>query len=432
MLKFRRVKQLAFLFQIGKDHGIGLLDKHSAISGIVCHLTFGIDQLYKGKIVIASDTGVVLTESRSNVYDTGTVSHGNVTVAGHEMCFLALFCSNLTCNGKQRLILFVFQIFSGIGFQHFICFFTLLGQLAENLIRQSLGQIIYISVNGFYLNIGLLRVYTECHVAGQCPGSGGPCQEISILSDDLKPNYSGTLFHQLVALSHLMGGQRSTAARAVGNDFEAFVEQSFVPDFFQCPPFGLDKIVIIGYVGIIHICPETNSTGEVLPHTLVFPYRLFTFGDKRIKTILFDLFLTVQPQKFLYFQLHRQSVGIPSGFTGNHIPFHGAVTRDHILNYTCQHMTDMGFTVCGRRSVIEGIGGAFFTVFHTFTENVIVFPEFLDLLFSLYEVEVCRYFLIHLCTSFIFRICSEPSQIHIFLKKKKPPPVKGRKHQKQS
>ena len=77
-------------------------------------------------------------------------------------------------------------------------------------------------------------------------------------------------------------------------------------------------------------------------------------------------------------------------------------------------MTDMGFTVCGRRSVIEGIGGAFFTVFHTFAENVIVFPEFLDLLFSLYEVEVCRYFLIHLCTSFIFRICSEPSQIHIF------------------
>ena len=80
------------------------------------------------------------------------------------------------------------------------------------------------------------------------------------------------------------------------------------------------------------------------------------------------------------------SVGIPSGFTRNHVAFHGAVTRDHILDNTCQHVSDMRFAVGGRRSVIEGVGFTLFAVFHTLFENVIVFPELFNFFFSLDEV----------------------------------------------
>ena len=115
-----------------------------------------------------------------------------------------------------------------------------------------------------------------------------------------------------------MRRKRGTAARAVGNDLESFIKKSLIPDAFQCPPLGLDEVIVISNVRVIHISPETNGTGEIFPHSFVFPDALLTFGDERIQTILLDLFFSIQSQKFLYFQLYRQSVGIPSCFSRYH------------------------------------------------------------------------------------------------------------------
>ena len=58
-------------------------------------------------------------------------------------------------------------------------------------------------------------------------------------------------------------------------------------------------------------------------------------------------------------------------------------------------MTDVRLTVSGRRSVVEGIGFAFLTMLHTFFENVVVFPEFLDCFLAVYKIQACGYLLVH-------------------------------------
>lgn len=192
-----------------------------------------------------------------------------------------------------------------------------------------------------------------------------------------------------------MAGQRGSAARAVRNDLEALVQKSLIPDGLQSPPFGLDEVVIVGNIRVIHVSPETNGTGEIFPHSLVFPDALFTFVDERCQTVFLDLLLAIQTQQLLNFQLYGKSVGIPACLTGNHISLHGTVSGDHIFDGTGLYMTDVGLTVGGRRSVVEGIGLAFLTMLHTFFENVVVFPEFLDGFLTVYEIQACGYLLVH-------------------------------------
>ena len=79
-------------------------------------------------------------------------------------------------------------------------------------------------------------------------------------------------------------------------------------------------------------------------------------------------------------------MGIPSGFTGNHIAFHGTVPWNHIFDYTGQYMTNVWFSVRSRRTVVERIGFAFFTVFHTFLKDMVFFPELFHFFLALNEV----------------------------------------------
>jgi len=105
----------------------------------------------------------------------------------------------------------------------------------------------------------------------------------------------------------------------------------------------------------------------------------------------------VQTQKLFYFQLNGKTMGIPSGFTRNHISFHGAITGDHILNDTGLHMSDMRLSVCSRRSVIECVGLSFFSAVDTLLENIMLFPECAGLLLTIYEIQITVYFLINSC-----------------------------------
>ena len=121
---------------------------------------------------------------------------------------------------------------------------------------------------------------------------------------------------------------------------------------------------MISYIRVVHISPETDRAGEILPHALILPDRLLTLFDKRRKAVLFDLLFSVQPQFLFHFQFHRKAMGIPSCLSRHHIPLHGPVSRDHIFDHAGQYMTDMGLAVCSRRAVIKCIGRAVFSVFH--------------------------------------------------------------------
>src|SRR5699024_10467506 len=99
----------------------------------------------------------------------------------------------------------------------------------------------------------------------------------------------------------------------------------------------------------------------------------------------------VYAELFLDFQLNRKTVSVPSGFPCYLIALHGAVTRDHILYYTRQNVTDMRFSVCSRRTVIEGIDIAVSAGVYAFFENAVILPELLDLFFAVNEIKIGVY-----------------------------------------
>ena len=84
------------------------------------------------------------------------------------------------------------------------------------------------------------------------------------------------------------------------------------------------------------------------------------------------------------------------GLPWNFVSLHCTVSWDHILDNTCQNVSDVRFSVGCRRTVVEHIDLVAFTVTHTFSEDVIVFPEFLCLFFSVYKIKIRRNFLIHI------------------------------------
>ena len=118
--------------------------------------------------------------------------------------------------------------------------------------------------------------------------------------------------------------------------------------------------------------------------------------DKWLKTILFNLFLAIKSELLFNFKLNRKTMCIPSCLTWNHVSFHCTVSWNHILDNTCQNVSDVRFSVGCRRAIVEHIDLVAFTVTHTFSEDVIVFPEFLCLFFSVYKIKIRRNFLIHI------------------------------------
>ena len=145
---------------------------------------------------------------------------------------------------------------------------------------------------------------------------------------------------------------------------------------------------MVCYIRIIHICPETNGRRKIFPHTFIFPDTFLTFVNKWNQTIFFNLFFSIQSQQFLYFQLYRKSMCIPSCFSRNHIAFHGTITGNHVFDYTSQYMTNVWFTICCRRTIIKCICLSLFTLFHTFFKNMVFFPELFCVFFSLHEIQI--------------------------------------------
>ena len=193
--------------------------------------------------------------------DTGTVCHGNVSIACHEKALLVLLVGNNLCAVVKRLVLFMLKIGSLVGLKHFISLLALfLCKWGKYLVGKCLSQIVGVTVYGFYLDVSVIRVHTECHVTWKRPRSCGPCEEVSILTDNLETNDRRTLLDGLVSLCDLLGRKRSSAAWAVRYDLKSFVQKLLIPDRLKCPPLRLDEIVIIGNIWVVHICPETNRS----------------------------------------------------------------------------------------------------------------------------------------------------------------------------
>ena len=406
MLEDRRRKELACRFKITQYHRIRIFDENARPVCLFSHMALGIDQLHERNIVLASYAGIVFTEGRRAVNNTGTVCQRDIVITHDEEC-LVLALDTFTCKIKQRLVRHIFQILALAGREHlvsrriavFVLFFLL--ERPEHGVEQRFSHQIGVAVDRLDFRIGLIRVHTEHDVAGKRPRCGRPCEYISVLVTQFKADDRRAFLDILVALRHFVAGERCAAAWAVRDDLIALVEKTLLPDFLQCPPLGLDIIIVIGDIRVFHIGPETDLGGEILPHALVLPDTLLAVINKGSQSVLLDLLFSVEAEFLLDFYLHRQTVCVPSRLTGDHLPFHGMIAWNHILDDTRQHMSDMRLAVGCRRAVIKDIALVSFSLFDTLLKDLILIPEFFDVVFTSHEIQVCRYRFVHTHVPFL-------------------------------
>ena len=395
MLKFRRGEKLALRLQVFEDHRVRLLDEPARVRSLLRHIALAVHELDEGQVIGASDAAVILTESRCDMYDAGTVGHGDIVIDRDEVRGLVLLFGSLARALEQRLVRAPLQVCSAVSLKDFVGGIIPLRQRAEHLVSQRLRQDIGIAVRRLHLDVGLVRVDAQRGVAGQGPRSRGPRKVPDILLvQRLEADDRGALFYQLVALRNFLRGKRRAAARAVGHDLKALVEELLLPDLLQGPPFGFDVVIVVGDVRIIHIRPETDRVGEFLPHAFIFPDRFLALLNERLHAVRFDLFLAVDADLMLDGELDRQSVGIPAGFARHVGALHDMIARDHILDHAGQDMADVRLSVCRGRSVVKCVVRRPLALFIALSEDVVFLPESVDVFFPVNKVQVGVYFVI--------------------------------------
>ena len=352
------------------------------------------------------------------MHNSRAVRHCDIIVTGNKMTLFILLFRRLARTCKQRLIFPVFQALSGKGFQHLVSGLSFLRQLSQHRVKQCLRHVIDAAVRSLHLAIRLLRMHAERHVGGQGPGSRGPGKEKCLLPHTLEAHDSRTLLHRLIALSHLMAGEGRATTGAIGNDLKALVQEPLIPDGLQRPPLGLNKIVAVGDIRVIHVRPEAHCGGEILPHPLVFPHALLTLVNKGRKPVFLNLLLAVQAKKLLHLQLHRQPVGVPARLAAHEPALHGLIPGEHVLKGPGLQVADMWLAVGGGGAVEEGIGGAPLPYLYALFKYPPVRPELLRGLLPLHEVHIRRDLSV---------LAHSPSSFQIVIQKNKPPPRNGTK-----
>ena len=335
--------------------------------------------------------------------NAGTIRQCNIAVTGHIVSFFVLLPAKLHRTVKQRLILFIFQFFSGIAGKHLICrfcrnaFFLIFFycKLTKHSAAKCFCHIISIAVCCFYLDIRLFRIYAECNIGRKRPRSCCPRQNISIFFLYFKPCNRRAFLYVFISLRYLGTRKRRAAAWTVRHNLKSFIQKPFIPNTPQRPPLRLHIVVMVSNIRMLHVCPKANCTGKILPHALVLPDAFFAFSNKRLQAIGFNLILSVDAKQLFYFDFHRKPMSIPARLTWHHISFHRTVSRNHILDNASQHMPDMRLAVCRWRTVIKCICLSLLSGFHALLENAFFLPKQFHGFFSVHKVHVRVYFFVH-------------------------------------
>ena len=345
----------------------------------------GVDQLQEGQVVDLAHPVVVFAEGGGDVDYAGALVQGDVVVGHHPVALLAV---ELGAHVEEGLILRAHESGPGEGLHD-------LHVLPQHVLHQRFGQDEH-AVLPAGLHVHFVGVDAQGHVAGQRPGGGGPGEDAgaaAVLQIELR--HGGGLLHVLVALGHLVGGEGRPAAGAVGHDLVALVEESLVVDGLESPPLGLDVVVVIGHVGIVHVHPVTHPVGHVRPLGGIFPHGLLAALDEGLHAVFFDLLLAVQAQLLLHLQLHGQAVGVPAGLPKHVVALHGPVAGDDVLDAPGQHVADVGLAVGRGRAVEHGVGGGALPKLHALLKHLVFLPEGQDRFLPVHELQIRRYFVVH-------------------------------------
>ena len=319
MRELRCLEQLAMRLEVFENHRVGFLDEDTAPLRLIRKLALAVDEVDESDVVFLADAIIVFTKGRSHMDDARAVFRRDIAIADHDKgLFIRLFRYRCIRERIERLIFTILE-FLALAAGHDL---ALALDPLEDFVHERLSENVVLATHRD-LDVVHIRIHAEREVRGQRPRRRRPCKIVSIvLILGLERDHGGALRHILIALRHLMRGKRRAAARAVGHDLVALVEQALIPDLLQCPPLGLDEVVLIGNIGMVHVSPETDDIGELLPHSLVLPHGLTTLFDEWLNAVFLNLLLAIDADGLLDLQLHRQAVRIPAGLAQDLLALH--------------------------------------------------------------------------------------------------------------
>ena len=119
-----------------------------------------------------------------------------------------------------------------------------------------------------------------------------------------------------------MTRQRRAAPGTVREYFISFIDKVTFEEIIENPPNRFNIFVLICYVRVVQIEPETDTFGQDVPILFIPKYLFSAFFIKLVDSVFYDFFLAVEVKFFFDFDLDRQPVRIPSGFSFDAVTLH--------------------------------------------------------------------------------------------------------------
>ena len=135
-----------------------------------------------------------------------------------------------------------------------------------------------------------------------------------------------------------MRGERRAAARAVGDDAIALVEQPLGVDLLERPPDRLDVARVERAVGVVEVDPEADPLGQRPPLLEVLEHRLGAAAVELGDAELLDLGLVGEAELLLDGDLDAEAVAVPAALALAAIAAHRLVARVDVLEDARQHV----------------------------------------------------------------------------------------------
>ena len=252
-------------------------------------------------------------------------------------------------------------------------------------------------VHGLAAGIGIVRtdadiIDVRAHAKGgvgrQCPGGGGPGEDVERealleealgtgVANDLELHGGSGVLHVAVAarLVELMGAEAGSGRRRIRLDGLALVQVSLSVDVLEKVPEGLDIAVVVSDVRVVHIDPVADALRKVAPLGGVLHHFLAAGVVVLLHAYLVADILLGDAELLLDAKLYGQSVGVPPGAALHPEARLCLITADRVLDGAGHNVMDARHSVRGRGSFEEDELGSAFPQLEGFLERVILLPS---------------------------------------------------------
>ena len=137
------------------------------------------------------------------------------------------------------------------------------------------------------------------------------------------------------------------------------VQQFFVVQLAEQPPYRLDVVVFKGDVGVVEVDPVAHFAGDVVPQVLVAHHGFTALGVVFVNCDFgADVFFG-DAQFFFNAEFDGQAVGVPASFTFYAFALHGLVAAKQVFYRTRHDVVDAGHAIGGGGTLIKNKGFIF-------------------------------------------------------------------------